>query len=404
MLQQEYVATDTRALFSRNRFEDTIRSTESYEPFTQIINECFPHRFDDSLPGIRRDDPTAYITSFVEASVRGPAADGSGYATDDGTVSSYVDELIAVLAASDTELAICQVVGHITTTTGCPVQIGDVVVHPGESDPDKYFWGALPIIESVIPETRSVLSHDQSLIGLAPGSVVQVRTRVARPGIEVMKSSARIADFLLAVRLITGATVCSDVEIRGRTSRIGWIWPYITQFPSQGGIQARTYRTARISQNHAEPIASLLDMLGEATASRSDKFVSSLEVALIMFDRSHQNVPWFDRIVNLATALEATLIDDGDKRAGVSRRLRQRASTLLACDGDSPNAICRDTKKLYELRSTLVHGGNLTSTGPRCRACRGSLEGHRSKVNSGPDQSGPWRESILALHKPHSDR
>ena len=233
-------------------------------------------------------------------------------------------------------------------------------MHPSESDSDRHYWGALPIIERYIPEASRVLSDDQSLVGLAPGSVVEVRTRVARPGLEITKISERIDDFLLAVRLITGATVESHVEVRGRTSRIGWIRPDTTQFWSREGIEARTYRTALISRDHAEPIEGLLALLKDSGTAKPENLIDSLAVALIMFDRSHQHLPWFDRIVNLATALEATLIGDGDENAAVSLRLRQRASALLACDGDSPSTIFKDIKSLYDLRSYLVHGGNLT--------------------------------------------
>ena len=235
-LRREHITADARfgsgILFHRNRFEDTIRATDNYVPLEHTLIEAFPHRFADSLPGSIRDRPTKYITSFVEAAIWGDAG-GSEPATDGKALSQYVDEvdeLIAVLATPNTELSSCRVVSHITTTTGCPVQIGDVVVHPSESDPDRHYWGALPIIERYIPEASRVLSDDQSLVGLAPGSVVEVRTRVARPGLEFTKISERIDDFLLAVRLITGATVESHVEVRGRTSRIGWIRPDTTQF------------------------------------------------------------------------------------------------------------------------------------------------------------------------------
>ena len=54
-------------------------------------------------------------------------------------------------------------------------------------------------------------------------------------------------------------------------------------------------------------------------------------------DRSHQLVPWFDRLVDLSTALEATLIGDGDENAGFRLRLRHRAATLLAARGSPEN-------------------------------------------------------------------
>jgi hypothetical protein len=46
--------------------------------------------------------------------------------------------------------------------------------------------------------------------------------------------------------------------------------------------------------------------------------------------------------------------------SSVVLRLRHRAGTLLVTENDPSAAINGDLKLLYELRSTLVHGGDLT--------------------------------------------
>jgi len=61
-----------------------------------------------------------------------------------------------------------------------------------------------------------------------------------------------------------------------------------------------------------------------------------------------------DRIVDYATALEATLVPDGDY---IKRRMSHRAAALIA--PDDPAEIVAFMKKFYEIRSRIAHGSTL---------------------------------------------
>lgn len=72
------------------------------------------------------------------------------------------------------------------------------------------------------------------------------------------------------------------------------------------------------------------------------------------FDPERDDV---DRVVDYTTALEATLVPDRDYN---TRRIHQRAVRLI--DSDSPagtKAIERFIKRLYDIRSRIVHGSGL---------------------------------------------
>jgi hypothetical protein len=60
-----------------------------------------------------------------------------------------------------------------------------------------------------------------------------------------------------------------------------------------------------------------------------------------------------DRVVDYATALEATLVPERDF---VGRRLRERAALLIGDGGDAIPVL----KELYNVRSTTVHGSSLS--------------------------------------------
>ena len=325
---------------------------------------AFPDHFAEPPPGEYRYFPHFYTFSFLEEVVRrnaslykyGTAPD----AVNPEVVSECVEELLTALSSPEFELAVCRVVSHLTTTTGHPVRIGDILVQPAPTESHMH-WEALRTIADVIPGSGAAASHDD-LNYEKPGSVVQVNTRVTgytSPAIE--KLTKKIDEFVSGVRLLTGATLASDIQVQGSTSRFGQIVPYMFDFRSPGFMNTLTRRIARLDESHSEPISRFLDLLQKVAVSQENKLISSLGLALTMFNRSYQFVPWFDRLVDLSTALEASLIGDGDENAGLSLRLRQRAATLLACETDSPTAIFKDIAVLYGLRSTLVHGGNLTS-------------------------------------------
>jgi hypothetical protein len=63
--------------------------------------------------------------------------------------------------------------------------------------------------------------------------------------------------------------------------------------------------------------------------------------------------------VDLAAALEAILTGDNKETEGLTLRLRTRASALLATSEDPARNIFDDVAKLYDLRSRIVHGGQI---------------------------------------------
>ena len=341
---------------------DHLAGVGSLHQFEQAMIAASPDHFAKPPPGEYRRFPHFYTYSFLEEVVRRNAAlyqhGTSPDGVDEGVVSECVDELLAALSSPQFELAACRVVSHLTTTTGDPIKIGDILVQPAPTESHRQ-WEVLRIIADVIPGSGAAASSDD-LHYQKPGSVVQVRAKVqgyTSPATEQLTQRIRV--FVNAVRLLTGATVASDIQIQGSTSRIGQIAPYMFDLRSPGFMNTLTHWIARLDQSHAEPISRFVDLLHKAAPIQQNTLIPSLSMALTMFDRSHQFAPWSDRLVDLSTALEASLIGDGDENAGVSLRLRQRAATLLACDTDSPTEIFSDINHLYRLRSTLVHGGDI---------------------------------------------
>ena len=81
-----------------------------------------------------------------------------------------------------------------------------------------------------------------------------------------------------------------------------------------------------------------------AVVKRDKMVATSFDIALRNYTRSHQQGDYYDRIINLATALEAILTGSDDETEGVGLRLRTRAAALLWTDTDPGRAIFDDVK------------------------------------------------------------
>jgi hypothetical protein len=86
---------------------------------------------------------------------------------------------------------------------------------------------------------------------------------------------------------------------------------------------------------------------------------TSLDIAVARYSASFDSDD-ISSLIDLSTAMEAVLIDEVDGTEGLSSRLRARAAALLSTETDSAANIFGDVKRLYDLRSRIVHGANLT--------------------------------------------
>jgi hypothetical protein len=99
--------------------------------------------------------------------------------------------------------------------------------------------------------------------------------------------------------------------------------------------------------------------LYDSTEHRIPKeVVHGLQMAVLKFTGSFSPKPWFEKVVDLATALEATL--SGKDKTDVTLRICTRAAHILSTDTDAPTTIYADVKALYDMRSSLVHGSAIT--------------------------------------------
>jgi hypothetical protein len=170
--------------------------------------------------------------------------------------------------------------------------------------------------------------------------------------------SARLERFLFLARLLTAGTVQSAYEISGPTTLVARVNPLMSTF-RKGWLDALVRRTVRLTGDEGPAFAALGDLIDAADIKREGMIATSFDVALGKFNRSHSSASPYEHLVDLATALEAALIGATKETEGLTLRLRTRTSALLATDDDSARMLFEDVGRLYDLRSKLVHGGQI---------------------------------------------
>lgn len=160
---------------------------------------------------------------------------------------------------------------------------------------------------------------------------------------------ARISAVVAALRLATGATIEVPATIEGEPTLVHGLPPW-ARHGSWDPISWEK-RPTTLTPDMIAGLARLAELCHTPGSS-------AIVVALSRYARSHRQAVWEDAIVDLATAMEATLV--GDRKDEVTHALTTRASHLLATDGDPAEAIYDDVSDLYSLRSNVVHGGTDT--------------------------------------------
>ena len=135
----------------------------------------------------------------------------------------------------------------------------------------------------------------------------------------------------------------------------------LVQFPYRAMNDLNSYSLSRfeVATEECKAWRAFADQIRQSQSWRSDWFATARRFFLSGGAKEF-NPQWddVDRIADYATALEATLVPEKDYN---TRRMSRRAGALLAQDGlGEAAAIGSFIKRLYEIRSRIVHGSKLS--------------------------------------------
>ena len=134
----------------------------------------------------------------------------------------------------------------------------------------------------------------------------------------------------------------------------------LVQFPYRAMNDVNSYSSVRfaVEAEECESWKAFADSMRKSRSWSSEWFAASRRFFLCGGAKQF-NPKWddVDRILDYATALESTLVPEGNFNA---RRIRHRAAELLA-SGDRAEAedIVRFIKRFYDIRSRIVHGSGV---------------------------------------------
>jgi hypothetical protein len=203
-----------------------------------------------------------------------------------------------------------------------------------------------------IPSARSAFNGERPR-SYAPPEATLVSNATGPDPFQLQREAERRIDrLLLALHLLYGATTANIFQVIGETTSVCRYTARLDEIVHDEHPVA--VRPAVVSPATVEPVERLL-ALYDSTERRTEKeVVHGLEMAVLKFTESFAPKQWFEKIVDLATALEATL--SGTDKTDVTLRICTRAAHILSTDTDQPTAIYGDVKSLYDMRSRLVHG------------------------------------------------
>ncbi len=96
-----------------------------------------------------------------------------------------------------------------------------------------------------------------------------------------------------------------------------------------------------------------------AMVSRTVVQNKAVQVAIRRFFDLVHRTNTHDRLVDLVIAAEAIFLSDQQHQSELRYRLALRAAAFLSNWNESPRAVFKQFKKAYDMRSKIVHGGNL---------------------------------------------
>jgi hypothetical protein len=361
ILRQEHVIPtpiyQPHIAVGRDYFGASINNLVEYRSFESALNDGFPERFADPLARATTtaEFSSTYIYRFLEACVALCSENGD-YSADADAVSVCVDELIQVLKHSQYDVICCRTVSHLTTGNGDELQIGSITIVPEQG----FSRNLLYRIAAEIPGAATAWNREPPTVYDPPVSLLIARETAENDPYAASEGlAAQLDRFLLATRLLTAGTTQSVYQVSGLATRVSRMRPLFHQ-AAKGMFDLPVRRTARLTSNEGPALAAVDKLIFAANVKRDDMVATSFDVAVSNFNNSYRGSNPYEHLVSLATALEATLIGSTKDTEGLSLRLRSRSAALLATEDDPANAVFSDITQLYNLRSRLVHGGQIT--------------------------------------------
>jgi Apea-like HEPN len=322
---------------------------EAFTKFDETLKRLYPDWFQSTRPDFPRSFPNQFAFSLIQASIARLGRSGEDYQASSETVEALIVQLIDYLDAGTASVSCARMVCHLMTEDRKELLVGDVTVLA------QSLWNEVGQIAEVIPTAPSAFNRERPQFFARPEALVVASASGPDPFALISSAQLPINRFLLAIRLLYGVTATGIYQVTGEDSAICRYDAHLDLMDYDSHPFA--LRPAVLSSADVAPIAALLEVYDRTEHRTEKEVVHPLEMAVLKFSGTFSANGWFENIVDLTTALEASL--SGTDRSDIALRVSSRAAALLSTDRDGPSTIFADLKKLYDLRSQLVHGATV---------------------------------------------
>jgi hypothetical protein len=324
----------------------TLSGCPAFTQFSETLRPLYPMWFDTLSGQSPRWYPNTLTFQFIDATIAELTRLGETGDTPNDAIEVTLLHLVDYLDSKDSRLACARRVSHLMTADRQELTIAGVTILAYQQ------FQETEQIAEIIPTARSAYNGERPRSFAPPEATLASYATGPDPFALSPDAERQIDRLLLALHLLYGATSADIYQVTGETTSVCRYTARLDEIPrDQHPVPVRP---AVVSPATVEPVEKLLAVY-DRTEHRTDKeVVHGLEMAVIKFTNSFAPKPWFEKIVDLATALEAAL--SGRDKTDVTLRICMRAAIILSTDTDLAPTIFADVKALYDLRSNLVHG------------------------------------------------
>ncbi|MGW2661902.1 hypothetical protein ACWCW7_13135 [Nocardia tengchongensis] len=299
--------------------------------------------------------PAYVVGRVIEAFLEHCVAECSwvdSYDAQGSQVDEAIDQLEDTVSGQPFDIVVARHVSHLVTESGAEVEIDGVTVVPESLEDPK------TRIRREIPDSHHSWDRKATLAYRPPHGLLIAREQVFGVDYHGGYSSRQLLDrFLLAVCLLKGSTADGNFEIVGASKRVTGSPALIDHLISDRDVPL-SRRTVRLDGNEGPALAALTQLVEDSRPKGEGLVFSSFGSALKKFSELDHTTDLFEQLVSLATALEGGLIGSNEGE-GLTLRLCTRATAILAHDDEPAEVLFEELKRLYNLRSKAVHGGEL---------------------------------------------
>jgi hypothetical protein len=319
--------------------------------FVAALRAAYPARFGTESKFPYRD-PEQYVRAFLSAVIAEGVVHYGRVAVRSRATTAMLDELHRSVSRDGQRFGVLWLVNDVDFGLVDGALVDDISLlrpsDPRERLVSQLLPGALWAHEHGYPPGAK---HSGLLwaTGDGPGHHFDITAPIRE----------RIGRLLHALRLVTAATLGLQMTWLGEPSMIHVeaqeAWP-----PGEEAWRTWWRRIAVVDPALLPGLRKLFQLIDQLSSPTKESqrrgALPAIVVAIRRYSRSHRDGMWQDSVLDLATALEASL-GPRNKEQEIGLTIRTRAAHLLAHDdSDQAETIYKDLVDLYSLRSDIVHG------------------------------------------------